>query len=179
MAARATGTPKNRVYKAKAKPGDKRLGNCFYLLRTKVGTNCIFETPEDMKQAAIEYFLMCDNNPIYRTDFRGKDVTEVKIPLKRVYTIEGLCNFLDVNTDYFNDFYNRKKDLEDEKSKDFIRVIKWIRATIYQNKFEGAACGELNPVIISRDLGLKDQVENKIDASDQFLELMKRANNGQ
>ena len=164
--------------RAKAKDGDKRIGNCFYLKRAKAGRDRIFSNPQDMIDAAIEYFDACDNNPIYDIDFRGKDVKEVAIPKHRVYTYQGLCVFLDVNTDYFSDFRDRIKGKEDETSKDFARVIKWIDNVIYQNKFEKAACGILNPMIISRDLGLKDSTETKVDAGNGFLELMKRATVG-
>ena len=175
MKKKTKGTTKDKIIKAKAKPGDKRIGNCFYLLRSKLGRDRIFERPEDMKSAAIEYFQACENNPIFDTDFRGKDVQEVRLPKHRVYTYQGLCVFLGVNTDYFNDFRTSLRNKTDEKSKAYSLVIKWIDNVIYQNKYEKAACGILNPMIISRDLGLKDQVENKVDASDQFLEMMKRA----
>ena len=170
---------KEVIPRAKAKEGDKRIGNCFYMLRAKSGRDKIFSSPEELKNAATEYFIACNNNPIFSVDYRGKDVIQVDLPRQRVYTVKGLCIFLGVNSDYFSDFKDLIKGKTDEQSKEFSRVITWINDVIYTNKFEGAASGMLNPVIISRDLGLKDQVENKIDASDQFLELMKRANNSQ
>jgi len=175
MKKKTKGTTKDKIIRPKAKPGDKRIGNCFYLKRSRIGTNRIFESAEDMIAAATEYFQACDENPIFEVDYRGKDVQEVRLPKHRVYTYQGLCVFLGVNTDYFNDFRARVRDKQDETSKAFTLAIKWIDNVIYQNKFEKAACGILNPMIISRDLGLKDQVENKVDASDQFLEMMKRA----
>ena len=131
-----------------------------------------------MYDAAVEYFETCDNNPIYELDYRGKNLTKILLPKHRVYTYQGLCVFLDVNTDYFTDFKDSIKGKTDELSSDFSRVIKWIDNVIYQNKFEKAACGILNPMIISRDLGLKDSTETKVDAGNGFLELMKRATGG-
>jgi hypothetical protein len=45
--------------------------------------------------------------------------------------------------------------------KDFSQVITRIGKVIYTNKFEGASAGVFNHNIIARDLGLKDQTENK------------------
>jgi len=70
------------------------------------------------------------------------------------FTLNSLCIFLGVNTDYFRTFKSQLSDGE----KDFNTVITHVREVIYTQKFEGAAVGAYNANIISRDylsFGLK------------------------
>lgn len=132
------------------------IGNQFWKLRSKHGVDALFTEPQKMWEAACEYFQWCQDNPLYETDFRGKDNDEIVIPKMRAMTMHGLCLFLHVNTVYFNDFESRLRKKDDERARGFAEVITRIRETIYMQKFEGAAAGFLNPNIIARDLGLKD-----------------------
>jgi hypothetical protein len=73
--------------------------------------------------------------------------------------MQGLCRYLDCNTDYFRQF----KSKLDEDPQGFSWVITRIKETIYEQKFTGAAAGFLNANIISRDLGLIDKKDVKVD----------------
>lgn len=127
-------------------------GNQFWKLRSKHGRDAIFTEPEKLWESACEYFKWCEDTPLNEIDYRGKDATKVTLPKMRAFTIHGLCRFLHVNTKYFNDF---KKTC----SPDFSEVLTRVMEIIYEQKFTGAAAGFLNPNIIARDLGLKDQSE--------------------
>lgn len=129
-------------------------GNQYYLLRSKDGRDRIFKTPEELAEKANEYFNWCLDNPLYEIDFKGKDAIQVKIPKMRPFTIEGLCNFIDISV---KSLYNY------EAKKDFLQIVTRIRQIIYNQKFEGAASGFLNPNIIARDLGLKDRSDVTTD----------------
>lgn len=150
---------------AKARPGDKRLGNRFWEIRSKHGRDILFATPALMWEAAVEYFTWCNNNPLIEIEMKsmpvggnlGSRIQRVEIPKMRVFTIHGLCSYLDCNTHYFNDF---KKALKPEQ-KDFSAVIHRIEETIYNQKFTGASSGFFNANIIARDLALVDH--NKQD----------------
>lgn len=156
--------------KETAKPGSKKvevavkprfrptapIGNQFWKLRSKHGRDALFTEPDKMWEAACDYFKWCQDNPLYEIDFRGKDSNEVEIPKMRAMTMHGLTLYMHVNTVYFNDFESRLRKRDDQKARDFAEVITRIRETIYMQKFEGAAAGFLNPNIIARDLGLKD-----------------------
>jgi hypothetical protein len=48
-----------------------------------------------------------------------------------------------------------------KKREGFMEVITRIDKYIYNQKFEGAAAGFLNPNIIARDLGLAEKTDNK------------------
>lgn len=131
-------------------------GNEFWKKRSKHGRDKIFETPEILLEACYEYFDYQSQRTWEKTDFKGKDADEVKIPTSSPFTLSGLCVFLGVNTVYFNQF--------DKKcSKDFTKVITHVRDIIYTQKFEGAAVGAYNSNIIARELGLTDKQE--IDAT--------------
>ncbi|MCF2487452.1 DNA-packaging protein [Dyadobacter sp. CY347] len=135
-------------------------GNSFWTLRSEHGRDTLFESPEMMWEAACEYFEWCEENPLIEVDFRGKDADQVHIPKMRPFTMQGLCRYLDCNTQYFRQFEDRLKD--DQQG--FSRIITRIKETIYEQKFTGAASGFLNPNIIARDLGLIDKKDMSINA---------------
>ena len=68
-------------------------------------------------------------------------------------TIKGFTLFADICEKTFANYRN---------DKDFVQVITRIENIIYEQKFTGAAATLLNPNIIARDLGLRD--DQKIDS---------------
>lgn len=127
------------------------VGNQFWKQRSKHGRDKIFEKPEYLWEAAMEYFQWCDENALIEIDFRGKDATSVNLPKMRAYTWDGLELFLDI--------YSLRDYKTKPEYKDFTQVITRIEKIIYTQKFTGAAAGFLNPNIIARDLGLIDKSE--------------------
>lgn len=129
-------------------------GNKFWELRAKHGRDKLFETPELLWEAAVEYFEWCEENPLLEEKgfaFQGA-VTKESFSKLRAFTWSGLCLYLDCSDGYFREF---KKDC----SKDFVSVISKIEQVIYNQKFTGAAADLLNANIIARDLGLKDSTD--------------------
>jgi hypothetical protein len=130
--------------------------NTFWTLRSKHGRDKLFASPDLMWEAACEYFTWCARNPIVDPrSFGGKQ------KIQRPFTMEGLCRYLDCNTSYFRVF---KKQLPPD-DEGFNTVIINIEEAVYQQKFENAAIGVYNQNIISRDLGLSDKNETKIEAT--------------
>ena len=129
-------------------------GNQFWKLRSKHGRDKIFETPEILWEAACEYFEATDARKWVRKDWVGKDAIEVERETDTPYTWTGLYLFLDCSHTTWQDY---------EKREDFIAITARIRAIIYTQKFEGAAVGAFNAVIISRDLGLKDSTDVNVN----------------
>lgn len=112
----------------------------------KIGRPNKYKTPEELWLHAKQYFDWVDNNPILKTDFKGKDSEMVQYDLQRPYTWQGLYVFLCV------------KDLEHYKTKnEFSEILTHIGNIIYSQKFDGAAVGIFNHAIIARDLGLVDK----------------------
>ena len=141
-------------------------GNHFWELRSKHGADTLFKSSELLWEAATEYFKWIEENPLIAIDFKGKDAIEVEMPHTRPYTMQGLCLYLGVNVQYFNDFEDRIKSNKIKKNKDFALIITRIRETIYNQKFSGAACGFYNPSIIARDLGLTDKTDITTNGKD-------------
>jgi hypothetical protein len=125
----------------------RNKGNEWYKMRTKIGRDKLFESAAALEEACQEYL-----------DYTSKrKVNNIPVP----YTTTGLCIFLGVSSNYFNEFEIRlsKKDADSltEDDKAFIETIASIRQIIYNQKFEGAAVHQYNSNIISRDLGLYDR----------------------
>lgn len=131
------------------------IGNQFWKLRSKHGRAKLFETPELLWEAACEYFEWCEANPLIEYDYRGGELVE--IPKMRAFTMHGLCQYLNCNTLYFQNF----KSQERAKKEDFSIIITQIEETVYNQKFTGAAGGFLNANLIARDLGLTDKQEQR------------------
>lgn len=128
-------------------------GNKFWKLRSKHGRDKLFTTPNLLWSAACEYFEWCDSNPWEEVKSKEtKDGTfKEKSPTQRPYTLSGLCFYLGCNEAYFRQF-------ETECNKDFSTIISDIKIVIETQQFEGAIVGAFNANIISRKLGLKENV---------------------
>lgn len=124
-------------------------GNEFWKNRSKHGRDKIFSSPELFLEESLKYFQWCIDNPFIEVDFRGKDAKEVYIPKMRPFTWDGLELFLGVES--------LREYKTNPDYKEFSQVIARIGKIIYEQKFSGAAAGFLNPNIIARDLGLKEQ----------------------
>ena len=129
-------------------------GNEFWKARSKHGRDKIFSSPKALWNAANEYFQWNTDNPLYTNEVvrTGQDAGKLlPIPLMRAMTLDGLCTFLDIDTDTFRNYATK------EEYKDFFDVSTRIRQIIDDQKFQGAAAGMLNANIIARDLGLTDK----------------------
>ncbi len=130
-------------------------GNQFWKLRNKHNQKILFESPELLLQSAYEYFEWSDKHNWYKQEpiKSGAECGRIiDIPIKRPYSISGLCTYLNCSQNYFNKF---KRKCEGE----FIEIINRIDNIIETQQFEGAVTGIFNPSIISRKLGLKEQAD--------------------
>jgi hypothetical protein len=128
-------------------------GNSFWKLRSKHGRDKIFTDPQLLWESACEYFEWCEANPLKEHDFVGKDGDSVHREKVRAFTLDGLCVYLDCDTQTL-----RNCGIKDE-FKDFFAIYTRIYQIIKTQKFEGAAAGIFNASIIARDLGMVDKVE--------------------
>lgn len=148
-------------------------GNQFWRVRSSHGRKKIFETSGILWEAACEYFVWVEDNPLSKAiTYQGK-ITG-KEDLMRAMTISGLCIFMGTNSEYLTQF-EKRQDLDTGEGRDFYRVIKEIKEIIKTQKFEGASAGLLNPNIIARDLGLVDKqtvetIDKTKNVSDEELE---------
>lgn len=138
-------------------------GNQWWRLRSKHGRDKLFETPELLWEAAVEYFTETDKRKWIRKDWVGKDAMEVERECETPYTISGLCLYLDCSRDWFYKF-------KESANKDFLYIITRIEQIMFSQKFEGAAVGAFKENLIARELGLAEKSENKIDLGMKIIE---------
>ena len=150
------------------------IGNKFWQLRSKHGRDKIFSSPEILWDAACEYFQWCDENPwlkIEQVKLPAKPVKDeegniafppntVELPTQRPYTLSGLCIYLNVDMQTFENYCTK------EEYKDFFGIAIRVKEIIRTQKFEGAAVGAFNANIIARDLGLRDNVSSEVTGKD-------------
>lgn len=130
------------------------LGNRFWEARSSHGRNPIFADPERLWDAACQYFQWVEDNPLLEMKpfaYQGVVIQE-PVPKMRAMTIDGLCIFLDITRQTFDNYCGREG---------FFDIMTRIQSVIRSQKFAGAAADLLNPNIIARDLGLIDRQEVK------------------
>lgn len=135
-------------------------GNQFWKQRSSHGRKPIFSSPDELWDAACEYFEWVEENPLNETklfSYEG-DVIEGVMPKLRAMTIQALCFFIGISRQGWSE-YKAKKDFSD--------IIERIEAVIFSQKFEGASAGLLNANIISRELGLADKQD--LTSSDESM----------
>jgi hypothetical protein len=128
------------------------IDNKFWKSRSSHGRKPIFQTPDDLWAACLQYFDWVDDNPLWESKgfaFQGQ-VTVHEFPKMRAMTITGLCIFLDIGRRTWDDYRARE---------DFVPVTTRAEEIIRTQKFQGAAADLLNANIIARDLGLADRSE--------------------
>lgn len=124
-------------------------GNRFWEKRSSHGRKPLFNSPEELWNAAVEYFEWVEDNPLEEEKvFHAQGIiTKTTVTKMRAMTVQGLCLYLDIDEQTLANY---------EKKEDFFGIVKQIKSVIYEQKFTGAAADLLNPNIISRDLGLSD-----------------------
>ena len=125
-------------------------GNQFWKARSSHGRKPIFASPDVLWDASCEYFQWVEDNPLHKAIVYQGEVSAESEPLMRAMTIEGLCIFLDIGRQTFQDY---------EVKDGFSLVTEAIKNIIRTQKFEGATAGLFNANIIARDLGLKEGQE--------------------
>jgi len=127
-------------------------GNRFWELRSSHGRKPIFSSPEQLWNAATEYFQWVEDNPLMETKlFAYQGVVHEGVVAKmRAMTIQGMCIYLDISTQGWREY---------KAKPDFSAICEAVESVIYQQKFAGASADLLNASIIARELGLADKSE--------------------
>lgn len=111
----------------------------------------LFDSPEELWNAAVEYFEWVEANPLRESKvfaYQG-EITTAELPKMRAMTIEGMCLHMGIVKQTWMNYKGYPE---------FLDITTRIEHVIRQQKFEGAAADLLNQQIIARDLGLRDQV---------------------
>lgn len=135
------------------------LGNRFWEARSSHGRKPQFATPDILWEACCEYFSWVEANPLWENkvaQFQGAPV-DMPCAKLRVMTLTGLCLFLDISLEAWSNYRKRE---------DFVGVCEMAETTIREQKFAGASAGLFNPMIIARDLGLKEATTQELTGKD-------------
>lgn len=127
-------------------------GNQFWKARSSHGRKPIFASPDDLWEAATEYFQWVEDNPLWEdriTSYQGVNTHE-PVAKMRAMTVTGLCIFLDISAQAWSEYKRRDG---------FGEITARVDEIIRTQKFAGAAADLLNANIIARDLGLADKSE--------------------
>lgn len=142
-------------------------GNEFWKARTKHGRDRIIQDPDILAKAADDYFRWCEEHPIEKMDFKGKDAERVVYEIPRPFKKGEFARFCHLS---------EWRLIEDLKivSKDFSQIITHIEGVIADQKYENAVAGLYNPNIVARDLGLTDKQEHKVQVTKKRVGFGKR-----
>lgn len=128
-------------------------GNKWWEARSSHGRNPIFETPDQLEDACIQYFEWNEANPLYKDQlvtFQGS-ATHEPVAQMRAMSLHGLCMFIGIARSTWDEWKKSRAD--------FSEVIAKVEDAVFRQKFEGASADLLNASIIARDLGLADKKE--------------------
>ncbi len=121
------------------------------------------ETPERLWELFEEYVKHEANNPMYKTEYVGKDGNEVQTKLNVPIMFEGFECYL-ADRQIINDLGDYSKN-DDNRYEAYAPIITRIRKNCFVQNFKGASVGLFNANLIAKKLGLIEKVEQKIDAT--------------
>lgn len=133
------------------------------------GATTISNTPEQLWEAAIDYFRWCDENPIKakKTIASGKvGGSKVEVEFKRPYTIEGLCLHTGMSRRYIDDLKQGS-----DKNNLWFQTMEKILYVIYTDNLEGALVDLYNPIMVSKVLGM-DKTDKQDDDRPVKVEIL-------
>ena len=109
-------------------------------------------TPEQLYEAACEYFLYTETHPLYERKVAGSYMGEpmmVDLPKRRPMSLQGLLIYLELTLASWYEYY--------KTTKEYLDVTMFIEMVIREQKFAGAATGFFKENLIIRDLGMADK----------------------
>jgi len=106
--------------------------------------------PSELWEKAIDYFEWVEKNPLKEEKVFGTGV-RMTVNKMRAMTIISFCLFAEICKNTFELYC---------KDEAYLTITSRIRDIIYSQKLEGAAADLLNPSIIARELGLKEQLDH-------------------
>jgi len=124
------------------------------------------KTPEKMWELFTAYVEQERDNPMFKTEYVGKEGDKVQTPLQVPITFEGFECYL-ADKDIIADLGHYAANT-DGKYEEYRTIITRIRNNCFSQNFKGAAVGLFNANLISRKLGLTDKKEQNNTGSIQI-----------
>ncbi len=131
-------------------------GNQLWRLASNQGRPRSFASPAEMWERAVAYFEWVDSRPLIEEKvFNNQgDITRAQIGKMRAMTLRGMFVHMGIGSATWSKY---KHDAE------YSNIAEQIESVIFEQKLSGAAADLLNSNIISRELGLADKQETKIE----------------
>lgn len=132
------------------------LGNTFWMKRHQHGRKKLYRAPAELWTAAVEYMQDVENSPLPEVKvFHHKGfIKEHTVYHMRPMTISGMCVYLNIDEQTWRNYK------EDKDKLGFFGICTQVEKIIYNQKLAGATANLMNPVIIARELGLKDHTDH-------------------
>jgi len=153
---RLGGKKSKAVIRSEEEKQNQMYGNSFWMKRSTHGRNPLFNNPEDLFDACMQYFKYSEDNPLMEEKvfcFKGH-VTRTEVSKLRALTLQGLCIFIGMTRETWGQ-YRKKEDYSD--------ICTTVEEIMYNQKLQGASADLLNASIIARHLGLKDHQDHSSD----------------
>lgn len=154
------------------------IGNQYWLKRIENGSQngrpATLKDAETIIDKFNEYINYMNNDVIEKVDFVKSGPTAgqlVSIPCQAPYTLEGFCLVCGITTRRFNQIIN------DEKNKDIIPILLYVQEAIRNNQLKGGLVGTLNPMLVARINGLKEQqeIQNDVKNTVTYINFVQRS----
>jgi len=123
------------------------------------GNVAMFDDPDKLWQTCNDYFEWNKQNPLleHKVFCQNGEIVTTELEKMRAMSIDGLCIHIGIHRDTW---------YEMAKKEHLTKCCKQVGMIIRNQKFSGAAGGLLNPMIISRDLGLVENSKNQMVGGD-------------
>lgn len=122
------------------------------------------ESPEKLWELFLNYIQFEMDNPMYKTEYVGRDGNPVKTALETPITFEGFECYLQ-NENIIQDLGDYSKN-DNGSYTSYSPIITRIRQNCFVHNFKGAAVGLFNPNLIAKKLGLVEKTENKHEVTE-------------
>lgn len=123
------------------------------------GRSRTFETPDDLRDACLEYLEWADAHPLIEQKHfcSAGEIKTAEVFKPRAVTIVGLCLHLGIHRHTWQNY---------RISDEFDLVCDEIEDRMKQYKFENAVAGLMNPTLIARDIGLVEKSSVDLTSGD-------------
>lgn len=131
--------------------------------------NKYIETPDILMQLFKEYVIHERDNPMFKTEYVGREGQTKLTPLETPITFEGFECYLS-EIEIIQDLGDYSKN-DDGRYTAYAPIIKRIQKNCYVHNFKGAAVGLFNPNLIARKLGLTDKSDVNTNSSIKIINI--------
>jgi hypothetical protein len=128
----------------------------------KVGKEPTYTTPEEVWEAACEYFKWCDDNPLIEgKPFNNNgSIVMAEIPKMIPYTVTGLVTAIRIGNVSWEKMGSGEEGGGSYTIEEYRGVREAIENVIRTQKFNGGMAGFFNANLTARDLGLSENTDH-------------------